>query len=58
MIDNDVMVAPAPTTTPPPPATKVDAPFMAAPKQSEKKPVLLDMGEASRAQGFRLNGCR
>jgi hypothetical protein len=57
MIDTDVMVTPPPTTTPPP-AAKVDAPFMAAPKQPEKKPVPLDMGEASREQGFRLNGCR
>jgi hypothetical protein len=56
MIDTDVMVTP-PTTTPPP-AVKVDAPFMAAPEHSEKKPVPLDMGEASREQGFRLNGCR
>ena len=23
-----------------------------------KKPIVLDMGEASREQGFRLNGCR
>jgi hypothetical protein len=24
----------------------------------ERRPVVLDMGEASREQGFRLNGCR
>lgn len=24
----------------------------------EKRPMVLDMGEASREEGFRLNGCR
>jgi len=27
-------------------------------KVASRKPAILDMGEASREQGFRLNGCR
>lgn len=37
-----------PSKTPEKPAA-----FMA-----QKRPVVLDMGEASREQGFRMNGCR
>jgi hypothetical protein len=62
MTGNDALFAPPPSKT----ATKAIStgatarpPFMAAPQVSEKKkPVVLDMGEASREQGFRLYGCR
>lgn len=57
MTDNDVMFAPPPTKSTDP-ATPVEPPFIAAPQQPANKSVVLDMGEASREQGFRLNGCR
>lgn len=44
------------------PASKSDLeslPLRTSTKAKAKKPVLvLDMGEASREEGFRLNGCR
>lgn len=57
MTDHDVMIAPTTTRTPAPAAT-VEPPFIAAPQPTETPSVILDMGEASREQGFRLNGCR
>lgn len=57
MTDNDVMFAPPPTSTTAPAAT-AETPFIAAPQRPATEPVVLDMGEASREQGFRLNGCR
>ena len=57
MTDHDVMFAPPPTRTSAP-AVKAETPFMAAPQPPAKDPLVLDMGEASREQGFRLNGCR
>lgn len=57
MTDHDVMTAPT-TTTPPARAETVEPPFIAAPQPTATRPVILDMGEESREQGFRLNGCR
>ena len=57
MTGNDAMIAlpPLKPTTPAATATPPE-PFMLA--RPQEKPVVLDMGEASREQGFRLNGCR
>ena len=43
--------------TPPKPAPAVPAQLAASVKRKKTAPVL-DMGEASREQGFKLNGCR
>ena len=34
------------------------APAQAVPQQCDEHDVVLDMGEASRLEGFRQNGCR
>jgi hypothetical protein len=53
----DVLFAPPPSKTASTGAT-ARPPFIAASTVPDKKPVILDMGEASREEGFRLNGCR
>ena len=53
----DVLFAPPPSKTASTGAT-ARPPFIAASAVPDKKPVILDMGEASREEGFRLNGCR
>ena len=44
----------------PPEADATKTPASPAKKQPESRPaaMILDMGEASREQGFRINGCR
>jgi hypothetical protein len=57
MTGTDVLFAPPPSKTAAAGAT-ARPPLAAAGPCLEKKAVILDMGEASREQGFRLNGCR
>ena len=56
MTGNDVMIALPPLKTTAPAAKTPPESFMLA--RPQEKPVVLDMGEASREEGFRLNGCR
>lgn len=57
MTGNDVMFATPPAKSNATGAT-VRPPEVKSALLSPKCPVVLDMGEASREQGFRLNGCR
>lgn len=55
MSDNTTIFAFPPSK----PEAKIDQAPVAVEGSSIKKPAMvLDMGEASREQGFRLNGCR
>jgi hypothetical protein len=58
MTGNDVTFAPTPIKKPSPAGATARPPFIAAPDRPLTQAVVLDMGEASREQGFRLNGCR
>ncbi len=49
MTDNQMMFNQPETRSKPPLASKLT---------SKRQPVVLDMGEGSREQGFRQNGCR
>jgi hypothetical protein len=55
MTGTDVLSAPPSKTSA---GATARPPLVAAPPEPEKKAIVLDMGEASREQGFRLNGCR
>jgi hypothetical protein len=57
MTGSDLFFATPPTK---PCATGATAQTPAPPvaTRAAKKPIILDMGEASREQGFRMNGCR
>lgn len=53
--DNSFLAFPSPKTGPG--TDRVGLPGK-RPRTSPTPPVVLDMGEASREQGFQLNGCR
>jgi hypothetical protein len=57
MTRNDFMFAPPPAKPASPDAT-AHPPEKASATKPTCDPVVLDMGEASREQGFRINGCR
>jgi hypothetical protein len=59
MTGNDFMIAPPPARPASAGATvRPPAPVPSATDEKHCEPVILDMGEASRLQGFRQHGCR
>ena len=58
MTENGVLFAKPPVTKPCATNASARTPAVAVPETATRTPVILDMGEASREQGFRLNGCR